>query len=377
MFTAEKSALMTALALTTSVVERKNTIPILSNVLIERGEAPGTLSARLTNLDIEAATPFQAAAATDFEPFTVPAVLLADIVRKLPDGCDVEITRRSGTKLDGVTIKAGRSKFSLQVLPASDFPEMREARNPFPHQVTLSAADFAAALAACSFAMSTEETRYYLNGIFLHPTAAASEHKGVIFVSTDGHRLSKRFVAAESDPAMPGIIIPRAAVKIIDKVLPKTGNVTVQISDSLIRICGGSSLFTSKLIDGTFPDYARVVPQESPMTATVKGATLAASIDRVATVSGERGKAVRFTFAEGQLRLQVSNPDTGDATDELAYDGAAELEIGFNARYVNDVLTHLPGDQVVMGLDEVGGPAVLRNPGAHPENLIVLMPMRV
>ncbi|KQV27567.1 DNA polymerase III subunit beta [Rhizobium sp. Root1203] len=376
MFTAEKSALMAALALSTNVVEKRNTIPILQNVLIEKGAAAGTLNARLTNLDIEASTPFKASAAIDFEDFTVPAALLADIVRKLPDGCEVEVSRRSGTKLDGVTIKAGRSKFSLQVLPATDFPEMKLA-GAFPHQVTLPAADLAAALGACSFAMSTEETRYYLNGIFMHPTAASAEHRGVVFVATDGHRLSKRFVTAESDPGMPGIIIPRQAIKVIEKILPKAGEVTIELSDTLIRISGGSSLLTSKLVDGTFPDYVRVVPQDSPMQATVDGATLGASIDRVATISGERGRAVRFIFAAGQLQLHVSNPDTGDATDELAYEGEASLEVGFNARYVNDVLSHLPGEQVLMGLDDAGGPAVLRNPGAHPENLIVLMPMRV
>lgn len=375
MFTAEKTALANALALTGNVVEKRNTMPILQNVLIEAGAEPGTLSARLTNLDIEASTPFKAIIAADFEPFTVPAGLLTDIVRKLPDGCEVKITRRSGTKLDGVSIAAGRSKFSLQVLPAHDFPEMRAAG--FPHKVTLASADFAAALAACSFAMSTEETRYYLNGIFLHATTAGAEHHGVMLVATDGHRLSKRFVAAESDPAMPGIIIPRLSVKVIEKILPKTGDVTVELSDSLVRISGGSSLITSKLVDGTFPNYAQVIPAQSAMAPTIESAALAASIDRVATVSGERGRAVSLTFAGGQLQLQVSNPDAGDATDELAYEGEAELTIGFNAKYVSDVLTHLPGERVSMGLDGAGGPAVLRSPGAHPENLIVLMPMRV
>lgn len=376
MFKAEKSTLMAALALTANVVEKRTTIPILQNVLIESGPEEGTLNARLTNLDIEASTPFKAEIAKDFEPFTVPAGLLADIVRKLPDGCAVELTRRAGAKLDGVTIKAGRSKFSLQVLPPSDFPEMKVGGG-FPHKLTLPAAEFAAALGACGFAMSTEETRYYLNGVFMHPTATDAEHQGVVFVATDGHRLSKRFVDADVNAAMPGIIIPRLSIRVIDKILPKNGDVTVEVSDSLIRISGGTALLTSKLIDGTFPDYVRILPKDSSMEATVHGATLGASIDRVSTVSGERGKAVRFVFGGGQLQLQVNNPDTGDATDELVYEGSAELEIGFNARYVNDVLAHLPGEQVHIGLDDAGGPAVLRNPGTHPENLIVLMPMRV
>ncbi|APO74232.1 DNA polymerase III subunit beta 2 [Rhizobium etli 8C-3] len=375
MFTAEKSALMAALALTANVVEKRNTIPILQNVLIEAGAAPGSLSARLTNLDIEASTPFKAIADVDFEPFTVPAGLLADIVRKLPDGCDVTVKRKGG-KLDAVVIEAGRSKFSLQVLPASDFHEMK-VPGGFQHRFTIAAGDFAAAITACGFAVSTEETRYYLNGIFLHPTAADAEHQGVILVATDGHRLSKRYVKAEMDPAMPGVIIPRQSIKVIEKILPKAGEIIVELSENLIRLSGGSSLITSKLVDGTFPDYVRVVPNGHDMEATLDAPTLAAAIDRVATVSGERGRAVRFSFAGGQLHLEVKNPDAGDASDTLSYDGHAELEIGFNARYVNDALSHLPGEQLTMALGDTNSPAVLRSIGAHPENLIVLMPMRV
>lgn len=376
MFTAEKSALMAALALTASVVERRNTIPILQNVLIEKSAMSGHLNARLSNLDIEASTPFKADAAIDFEPFTVPAGLLADIVRKLPDGCNVEVTRRSGA-LDGITIKAGKFKSSLQVLPASDFPAMREANGELPHKLTIPAADLAAALSACGFAMSTEETRYYLNGIYLHPTSADTEHQGVILVATDGHRLSKRFVAAESNPEMPGIIIPRQSVKVIEKVIPKTGDASIEYSESLVRVAYGAGVITSKLVDGTFPDYRRVVPQEGPMAVTIAAGSLTASVDRVSTVSGDKGRGVKFNFAGGQLQLQVINPDAGEANDELSYEGDAEIEIGFNAKYVNEILANLAGDNVLMNLTDSGSPTVLRNPGAHPENLIVLMPMRV
>lgn len=374
MFKAEKSALMAALSLTTNVVEKRNTMPILQNVLIEPGAAPGTLTARLTNLDIEASTPFKADVDLDFVAFTVPAGMLTDIVRKLPDG-DVTIKRKD-PQLSSISIEAGRSRFSLQVLPATDFPAMKVPAG-FPHRVTVSSADFAGAITACGFAVSTEETRYYLNGIFLHATAADAADAGLVLVATDGHRLSKRFVRAETSPDMTSVIIPRQALKVIEKILPKTGEITIELSDTLIRFSGGSSLITSKLVDGTFPDYVRVVPSSHEMQATIEATALSASIDRVATVAGERGRGVTFSFRGGELHLEVKNPDAGTATDTLAYTGAAELQIGFNAKYVNDALAHLPGDELIIGLGDSGSPAVLRSVGSNPENLIVLMPMRV
>lgn len=374
MFKAEKSALMAALALTTNVVEKRNTMPILQNVLIEPGATPGTLTARLTNLDIEASTPFKADVDIDFTAFTVPAGMLTDIVRKLPDG-DVTIKRKD-LQLSSISIEAGRSRFSLQVLPATDFPAMKVPAG-FPHQVTVSSAEFAGAITACGFAVSTEETRYYLNGIFLHATAADAADAGLVLVATDGHRLSKRFVRAETSPDMTSVIIPRQALKVIEKILPKTGEITIELSDTLIRFSGGSALITSKLVDGTFPDYVRVVPSSHEMQATIEASALSASIDRVATVSGERGRGVTFSFAGGQLHLEVNNPDAGNATDTLAYTGEAELQIGFNAKYVNDALAHLAGEELTIGLGDSGSPAVLRSVGGNPENLIVLMPMRV
>ncbi|MFK0330669.1 DNA polymerase III subunit beta [Rhizobium sp. NPDC090275] len=375
MFKAEKSALMAALALTSNVVEKRNTIPILQNVLIEAGPTPGTLSARLSNLDIEASTPFRADVDINFTAFTVPAGMLTDIVRKLPDGCDVTVKRKDA-QASSISIEAGRSRFSLQVLPATDFPEMK-VPSGFQHQVTVPSADFAAAITACGFAVSTEETRHYLNGIFLHPTSADADEQGLVLVATDGHRLSKRLVAAATTPDMASVIIPRQALKVIEKILPKTGEIKIEFSDTLIRFSGGSSLITSKLVDGVFPDYARIVPSGHEMQATIASAALSAAIDRVATISGERGRAVSFSFAGGQLHLEVNNPDAGTATDTLSYTGEAELQIGFNAKYVNDVLAHLPGEQLTIELADSGSPAVLRSVGGNPENLILLMPMRV
>ncbi|WP_336171673.1 DNA polymerase III subunit beta [Ensifer sp. MJa1] len=371
MFKAEKSAMAAALAITNSIVERRSTIPVLLNVLFEKDETqPGKLLARFTNLDIEAAVRFGAEIDPVFEAFTVPAATLHEIINKLPDGADLSIAGERTDKLTGVTIKSGRSRFRLQVLPASDFHKMKHGDLPF--SFSLSATDFAAALSSVGFAVSTEETRYYLNGIFLHPA-----EDGACMVATDGHRLSKRLVRAELDAAAPGIIIPRGAIKVLTRILPKEGTVAISLSDTVIRITTGETTLTSKLIDGTFPDYQRVIPASHAMLATIDIKSLATSIERVKTISGERGRAVLFSFADQALKLKVNNPDAGEAEDEVTYEGEASLQIGFNASYVADALSHLSGDRFEMGLGDAGSPAVLRSVGGPRENLIVLMPMRV
>lgn len=372
MFKAEKAAMASALAITNSVVERRSTIPILQNVLIEKDSTSSDkLIARFTNLDIEATVRFSAEVGSDFEAFTVPAGTLSDIVNKLPDGAEVAILPDRTTGLTGVTLKAGRSRFKLPVLPADDFATMTVGE--LPYSLTLPAIELAAALADVGFAVSTEETRYYLNGIFTHPV-----EDGVCLVATDGHRLSKRIIRTETDAAMPGVIIPRGAVKVISKILPKEGPIHLQVSDSVIRIAAGDTTLTSKLIDGTFPDYQRVIPTQHEMLATIDVQALSTSIDRVATVSGgERGRAVLFSFGEQVLKLTVNNPDAGEAEDQVTFEGQADLSIGFNARYVADALAHLPGDRFEIGLGSPGDPAVLRSVGGSRENLIVLMPMRV
>jgi DNA polymerase III subunit beta len=371
MFKAEKSALLSALALSGSVVEKRNTIPIMQNVLIEREEE--RLVTRLTNMDIEAKTYFKAVLIDpDFEPFTVPAALLNDIVRKLPDGAEVSIDRANKDPLDSITLKSGRSKFNLQVLPASDFPELIMPSGAV--RVTIPADELATAIGDCTHAISTEETRYYLNGIFMHQEEDCED---ATFVSTDGHRLVKRRTQATIDKPFKGVIVPRQTVRVLPKVLPDAGEIDLMVTDTVIRFVRGSSIITSKLVDGTFPDYARIIPADGAMKASLDIKTLNAAVDRVATVSGERGKAVGFTFANQQLRLAVTNPDTGNAEEEVTYEGEADLQIGFNAKYVAEALGNLRGDSITLSLTDGGAPAILRSATGSPENLIVLMPMRI
>lgn len=371
MLTTKKSDLAAALTLVSTIVEKRNTIPILSNVAIERTDTG--LRARMTDLDLEAELDFTAAIGTSFQPFTVPAHLLSDIVRKLTDGADITMEAK-GDKAspDSVTLKSGRSKFSLQSLPANDLGSMNSGTLPF--SITMQAKALLAALTSVSFAMSTEETRYYLNGIFMHPAEG-----GMMFVATDGHRLAKRYLPIDEAPeaSAAGVIIPRKTIGALLKILPKDGDVTVEWNDAKIRFVVPGIRMLSKLIDGTFPDYMRVVPHGNGTEVILKGKDLAAAVDRVQSVSTERGRAMRFSFGDGQLTMTVNNPDAGSAEDQISYEGKAEMSTGFNSAYVLDVVKNLSEGEIRLSLDQDVSPAIFRAGGDHVENLIVLMPMRV
>ncbi|RYC10133.1 DNA polymerase III subunit beta [Ciceribacter ferrooxidans] len=371
MLTVSKTALTSALAFVADIVERRSTIPILQNVLFERG-GDGKPILRMTDMDIEASLAFPAELAADFRPFTVQAHLLREIARKLPDGADAAITA-ADPAMGAVKLRAGRSIFSLQVLPEGDFPTLPAGniawRRDIPARALLEA------IGAVAFAISTEETRYYLNGIFFHATEA-----GVMLVATDGHRLAKRFVTAEgADGELAGVIIPRKTVSLLSKIIAGAGKeavVSVSGSEENIRFELPGVTVTSKLIDGTYPEYRRVIPAEGPVLVEIEGPQLRAAVDRVGTVATDRGRAIKFSFAGGQLTLSMANPDAGSSEESLPHEGQAEIMIGFNGKYVLDALTHLPDGTVTMSMTDAGSPAVLRADGDHVENLIVLMPMR-
>jgi DNA polymerase-3 subunit beta len=369
--TVERAHLLKALNHVHRVVERRNTIPILSNVLLR---ATGDeLKLRATDLDIDVAETvpavIEAPGAT-----TVPAHMLYDIVRKLPDGSQVELS----TRPDGATIdlKSGRSKFSLQMLPESDFPDI--SAGTFTHTFSMPAADLKRLVDRTQFAISTEETRYYLNGIYFHTVTAEGDLR-LRAVATDGHRLAQaEFVAPHGSEGMPGVIVPRKTVGEIQKLVedPEAA-VTVELSDSKIRFSFGAVVLTSKLIDGTFPDYGRVIPQNNDKQLVVDRAEFAAAVDRVSTISSERGRAVKLTVGEGKLTLSVTNPDQGSATEELGVEYEAEtLDIGFNSRYLLEITGQLETDTAVFRLADPGSPTLIQDLGRE-NALYVLMPMRV
>jgi DNA polymerase-3 subunit beta len=352
------------------VVERRNTIPILANVLL-RAES-NELSLKATDLDLEIvervpAEVEQGGAAT------VPAHMLYDIVRKLPDGAEISLDTGSGQTM---ALKAGRARFSLQMLPDADFPDLQTG--DLPITFTIPAELLKRLIDRTQFAISTEETRYYLNGIYFHVVGAGGEAR-LRAVATDGHRLAKAEAPApEGSVGMPGIILPRKTVGEIQKLLERPdAEVTISLSDSKLRLGMGDLVLTSKLIDGTFPDYERVIPKANDKVLTLDKADFERAVDRVSTVSSDRGRAVKLSLAEDRMVLAVNNPDSGSATDEIPVDyGADPLEIGFNSRYLLDIAGQLTTENAIFRLADPGSPTLIEGSG-EADALYVLMPMRV
>ncbi|MBB3809537.1 DNA polymerase III subunit beta [Pseudochelatococcus contaminans] len=369
--TVERAALLKSLGHVHRVVERRNTIPILSNVLL-RAEG-GALRLRATDLDLEVTETLPAEVALDGAT-TVPAYVIYDIIRKLPDGAQISLESvQEGAQ---VVIRAGRSRFTLQALPESDFPDL--AADELPHTFAIKASELKKLIDKTQFAISTEETRYYLNGIFFHAFDVDGTKK-LRAVATDGHRLARVETEAPAGAGdIPGIIVPRKAVAEIQKLVDGIDDeVQVELSSSKIRLTAGTVVLTSKLIDGTFPDYQRVIPQNNDKRLIVDRAEFATAVDRVSTISSERGRAVKLSLTEGRLTLSVTNPDSGSATEEIEVEYESEaLDIGFNARYLLDIASQLDGDTAILLLADPGSPTLVQDhEGGNA--LYVLMPMRV
>jgi DNA polymerase-3 subunit beta len=334
------------------VIESRNTIPILGNVLLE-ADADGL---RVTGTDLDIIATDRADANTEEAgTICVNAKLLQDIAKKA--GSDVELKLES----DRLTVKSGRSVFKLATLPAADFPSLSGGKFDATFDI-----DLAALMAPASFAMSTEETRFYLNGVFVH-----LQEEFIRAVATDGHRLSRHQMTYPGESRFTGVIIPRKAVGIIPK-----GTVTVSVSEAKIRISAGDFVLISKLIDGTFPDYQRVIPTGNDKIVTVDRDAFMKAADRVSTISTERGRAVKLSIAPGSVGFTVSNHDAA-ATDEIEAEYSGEpIEIGFNASYVRELFGILPSGPVVVSLADSGSPGLVTSP-AFGGLTLVIMPMRV
>ena len=368
--TVERSALLKCLGHVHRVVERRNTIPILANVLLRAETAK--LAVKATDLDLEVIETIAAEAAGPGAT-TVPAHMIYDIVRKLPEGAQV-VLDASGER-GTLTIRAGRAQFSLQTLPESDFPDL--AAGEMTHRFTVSAKDLKRLIDKTQFAISTEETRYYLNGIYLH--GLDGQAATLRAVATDGHRLAQVDLPAPSGAAgMPGVIVPRKTVGEVQRLIEDAeAEITVELSQTKIRFTIGEVVLTSKLIDGTFPDYARVIPVGNDKELTVDKPDFEAAVDRVSTVSSERGRAVKLSLSSGKLILSVTNPDSGSATEEIEVEYDAErLDIGFNSRYLLDIAAQIEGEVAVLKLADPGSPTLIQDRDAK-DALYVLMPMRV
>ncbi len=379
-FTIEKTGLLRSLSHVQSIVERRTTIPILSNVLLQA--ADGRLDLTATDLDIAVR---ESTAATIIRPgaTTVPAHTLHDIVRKLPEGAQIELSL--DPENGRLSLKAGRSQFFLASLPAADFPAMEGTQDTgaakssdAPVQFVIAAGDLKRLIDKTRFAISTEETRYYLNGIYLHVAKTAGINM-LRAVATDGHRLARVELPAPSGAdAIPGIILPRKAVLELRKLIEDaSGDVAVSVTAAKMRFAFDHVSLSTKLIDGTFPDYTRVIPTANDKLMEVDNRLLGQAVDRVATISSEKSRAVKVNLGKNQMTVSVKNPDQGSATEELAVNyGSTPIEIGFNARYLLDVTAQIDGENAIFEFFDAHSPALIRDSGDDTAHY-VLMPMRV
>lgn len=368
--TIERTALLKSLSHVQSVVEKRNTIPILSNVMLDASGS--SLSLAATDLDIAIIVSTQADVQSEGAT-TVAAHTLFDIVRKLPDGSSVDLELEDGEKL---LVKAGRSFFRLAALDKSDFPVMNAGE--MPHNFSLPATDLTRLIDKTRFAISTEETRYYLNGIYLH---VAEDEEGSLLraVATDGHRLAQvEQSLPDGADGMPGIIIPRKTVSEIRRLIDEIdGGVEISLSETKICFSFAGTLLTSKLIDGTFPDYSRVIPKENHKLLQLDSRLLAEAVDRVSTISNDKTRSVKLCMDSNVLKLEVNSPDNGTAREEVtAHYDTDPMEIGFNSRYLLDILAQVKGETVDLHMADPSSPTIVRD-SVDMGSLYVLMPMRV
>jgi len=371
-FTIERADLLRSLNHVHSVVERRNTIPILANVLL-RADAD-SLSLTTTDMDLEIVESVPAKASQPGS-ITVPANTLYDIVRKLQNDNTVEFT--SGANDTTMVVKAGKSTFRLGCLPTEDFPKMGSSEK-FAYTFSVPAADLRTLIDRTRFAISNEETRYYLNGIYLH----AAQNDGVAVlraVATDGHRLARfEMPLPEGAKDMPGVIIPRKAINEIRKLIDEAGDsIEIGLSDNKLKFTFDHVTMTTKLIDGTFPDYERVIPKNNDKFLEVNPAIFASAVDRVSTISSEKSRAVKLTLGGKTMTLSATSQDSGSASEEIEiHFNAGPMEIGFNSAYLMDVTRQIEGEGCRISLSDPASPTIIQDV-ADTSSLYVLMPMRV
>ena len=346
-------------------VEKRQTLPALANVLI-RSEGDG-LSITATDLEVELVA-YVDKAADEAGEVTIPARKLADICKALPDGAAITIA----TEGEKAMVTSGKSRFSLTTLPASEFPALEEVASSREFEIPQGA--LKRLIEKTGFAMANQDVRYYLNGLMME----VSEGK-LRAVATDGHRLAMSHCDAAVEAQTPQqVIVPRKGVQELMRLLNDSEEAaSIALSSNHIRVRLDGVRFTSKLIDGRFPDYERVLPQGGDKEVEIDRDVLRQSLQRASILSNEKYRGIRLSFEPGVLRIQAHNPEQEEAQDEIeiGYDGAP-LEIGFNVNYLLDVLNTVEGDAVHGTLKDQNSSALLRDP-ADPASVFVVMPMRL
>lgn len=370
-FTIEKAILLKTLGHVQNIVERRNTVPVLSNVRIEADK--NGISFKATDMDTEI-TEIADAKILENGAITAPAHMLYDIVRKLSDGADVELCYPD--EKEQLSIVSGHSKFSLPTIDAADFPAI--STDSLPTNFEMKRDELKDVIDRTQFAASTEETRYYLNGLYIHPKDEG-ETKVLRIVATDGHRLAcVETPLPKGAESMQGVILPRKTVGEIRKLLDDTAaeSVNISLSDSKVRFSLDDITLASKLIDGTYPDYERVIPTGNNKILELSVKTLATAVDRVSVVA-ERTRAIKMIANKNHVIITTSSPDLGSAIEEIdaSYDSES-LEIGYNFRYLLDILAEIKGDTARFSFSDSSSPSVIHDT-SDAGAIYVLMPMRV
>lgn len=374
-FSIERAVFLKTLHHIQGIVEKKQTVSVLSNVLLQaEGE---TLTMKATDRDIvieEKLVAHISASGTT----TVSAHLLYGIVQKLHDGCLVDISLEENGRL---IIQSDRSRFTLPTIPHSEFPVITAIEGDLGFDFSISHNDFKELLNRTKFAMSSEDTRYYLNGIYLH-----SVQKNDTFllrsVATDGHRLALHEVTMDENiQEMPSVIIPRKTVSEIHKLINEfEGDVSIQVSPTKILFSFGDITLLSKLIDGTFPDYEQVIPKNNTFTMTADKAPLIKAVDRVSLLSSDKTRGIKVSLQKDTLHLSATQ-NNGEASEDMTvtYDGDT-LTTGFNSRYLLDAMEHAPSDVIAFSFGDENAPVMItapKQPSEQTATLFVIMPMRM
>lgn len=377
--TINREQFLPALAAADGIVEARNTIPILGHTRLVFTSDQVKVTA--TDLDLELNTSAKLTAIENKFECAAPAKRMHDVVKRFAKNADISLAS------DGkeITLSSGKSRVCLPILLATDFPDLPQ--NEDYTQFTVGASALERLFKLCQFAISTEETRYYLNGLYFHLSETEDGNR-LTATATDGHRLAKVILNTEIKGIsnMPGVIVPRKTVQIVLKELAaltkENAPISVFVSDRKIRFEFGEKIITSKLIDGQFPDYERVIPKDNYKIWTLDTPLTLAAIDRVASVSTTKGRGVKMGFSSDKLIMSSHTPDEGSAEDEveaIEQSKVDPIEIGFNGAYFATLLSQLT-ETFTIELEDPGSPAVFRNLGDEGDDiasLFVLMPMRV
>ena len=363
--TASREDILNPLQSVIGVVERRQTMPVLANVLLSARD--DRLSITGTDLEVELVATATAIVQTAGD-ITVPGRKLLDIFKALPEKTSVTLT----TEGDRVSLKGGRSRFTLSTLPAAEFPVVDEINAQ--QTLTVSQGEFRRLIDKTHFSMAQQDVRYYLNGMLLE-----TEGKSLRAVATDGHRLAlcETELATRAKTAQQ-VIVPRKGVLELQRILGTDGNLELAVGTNHVRAQVGSIRFTSKLIDGRFPEYGRVIPANPSKTIEADRDVLRSALQRTAILSNEKYRGIRLMLKKDLLTLQAHNPEQEEAEDtiEVAFEGTDELEVGFNVNYLLDALAAIDTDKVEIGLTDANSSCLIRSPGNTTARYVV-MPMRL